>query len=197
MNNHIPCPYCREQKFHESSARVAVLECWRWNTVLFSIDQLQIGIRSSLPAGRLLWTRVLNRSRKHTPGPRIHNISIHGFPTIRGYQHGYPWFLDVTLQLSIQVWISALISKLGYPYKDILRWISVNNKNSWMDIRVFMDIRLQLSILLWIHPFGNPWISVDIRALTCYGFSIQETHGRHVETRFPDRNTLGLSWRLH
>ena len=66
-----------------------------------------------------------------------------------------------------------------------------------MDIRVFMDIRLQLSILLWIHPFGNPWISVDIRALTCYGFSIQETHGRHVETRFPDRNTLGLSWRLH
>jgi len=36
-----------------------------------------------------------------------------------------------------------------------------------------MDISLQLSMLLWIPPFGYHWISMDIHALTCYGFSIQ------------------------
>ena len=41
-----------------------------------------------------------------------------------------------------------------------------------MDIRVFMDISLQLSMLLWI----SIWISMDIHALTCYGFSIQGYH---------------------
>ena len=45
------------------------------------------------------------------PGPRIHSKSMHGFPKIDGYQHGYPWFLDISLQLSIQAWIS----KHGYP----------------------------------------------------------------------------------
>jgi len=38
-----------------------------------------------------------------------------------------------------------------------------------MDIHVFVDISLQLSMLLWI----SIWISMDIHALTCYGFSIQ------------------------
>ena len=54
--------------------------------------------------------------------------SMHGFPKIHGYQHIYPWILNISLQLSIQAWISALISKHGYPCKDIPQWISVNNK---------------------------------------------------------------------
>jgi len=80
-------------------------------------------------------------------------------------------YFYVSLQLSIKVWISTLISKQGYPFKDILQWISVNNKYPWMDIYV-----------LWIsdfnywcfygYPFGNPWISMDIHTLTCYGSSI-------------------------
>ena len=90
------------------------------------------------------------------PSPRIHSISIHGFTKIHGYQHRYPWFLDVSLQLSIQVWISTEISKQGYPCKDILQWISVNNIYPWMDIHVFMDISLELSMLLWI----SIWISL-------------------------------------
>ena len=44
------------------------------------------------------------------PGPSIHSIFIHGFPKIHGYPYGYPWFLDGSLQLSMQVWISKLIS---------------------------------------------------------------------------------------
>jgi len=50
-------------------------------------------------------------------------------PKIYGYQHGYPLFLDVSLQVSIQVWISTLISKEGYPCKgiNIHEWISTLN----------------------------------------------------------------------
>jgi len=62
------------------------------------------------------------------PGPRIRSKSMHWFPKIHGYEHGYTLFLDVSLQLSIQAWISTLISKHGYPCKDISQWISVNNK---------------------------------------------------------------------
>jgi len=57
----------------------------------------------------------------------------------------------------MQVWLSTLISKQGYPCIDILQWISVNNKYPWMDIHVFMDISLELSLLLWI----SIWISID------------------------------------
>jgi len=55
-----------------------------------------------------------------------------------------------------------------------------------------MDIRLQLSFLLWIsmwisdlcgYPFGYPWRSMDIRASTCYGFSIQGRQAFKFETR--------------
>jgi len=35
-----------------------------------------------------------------------------------------------------------------------------------------MDISLQLSMFCG-YPFGYPWISMDIHALTCYGSSIQ------------------------
>ena len=54
---------------------------------------------------------------------------------------GYPLFLDVSLQFPIQVRISTLISKQGYPCKDILELISVEHKFQWMDIH-FMDINL-------------------------------------------------------
>jgi len=73
----------------------------------------------------------------------------------------------------------TLISKQGYPCKDILQM---------MDIHVFMDISLLLSMLLWIsiriyfdfygYPLGYPLISMDIHALTCYGFSIQRLKTR-------------------
>jgi len=39
------------------------------------------------------------------------------------------------------------------------------NKYSLLATHVFIDISLQLSMILWT--------SMDIRALTCYGFSIQ------------------------
>jgi len=56
------------------------------------------------------------------------HFAVSGF-SLEG-SHGYPWFLDVSLQISTQVWISTLISKQGYPCKDIVPWISVNNKYS-------------------------------------------------------------------
>jgi len=72
-------------------------------------------------------------------------------------------FLDVSLQLSIQEWISTLISKQGNPCKDILQWISVNDKNPWIDINVFMDISLHLFLLLWI----SIWICIDFYGYPC------------------------------
>ena len=112
----------------------------------------------------LIWIKV--------SGPRIHSISIHGFPNTHVHQHEYPWFLDASLQLSIQVWISTLISKQGYSHKYILQRISVNNKYPWMDIHV-----LWISVFnypcFYGYPFGYPWTSMDVHALTCYGFSIQ------------------------
>jgi len=65
-----------------------------------------------------------------------------------------------------------LISKHGYPCKDIPLWISINNKYPYMDIHAFMDISLQLPVLLWI----SIWISLDFYGypcIDCYGFSIQ------------------------
>ena len=43
-----------------------------------------------------------------------------------------------------------------------------------------MFYRYQSSILhaFYGYPFGYPWISMDIHALTCYEFSIQGWHGR-------------------
>jgi len=55
------------------------------------------------------------------------------------------------------VWISTLIFKQGYPCKDILKLISVEQKYPCM------DISLQLSMLLWI-PL---WISMGFYGYTC------------------------------
>ena len=70
------------------------------------------------------------------------------------------------------MWISTLIFKQGYPCKDILQWISVNNKYLRIDVYV-----LWISVFnypcLYGYPFVYPWISMDIHALTCYGFSIR------------------------
>ena len=68
------------------------------------------------------------------------------------------------------MWISTLISMQGHSEMDIRKqYISMNGLNE--------------SRLLWIlvfnypslygYPFGYPWISMGIHALTCYGFSIQ------------------------
>ena len=111
-----------------------------------------------------LLDRNLNRPLLLHPGPRIHSISIHGFRKIQGYQQGYyPWFFDVILQLSIQVWIYTLISKQGYQCKDILHWKSVKNEYPFMDIHVygyqsliilaFMDIHLDILGFLWISMY--------------------------------------------
>ena len=53
----------------------------------------------------------------------------------------------VSLQLSIQVGVSIMMSKQGYSCKDILQWISVNNKYPCMDVHVFMDITFKLSFM--------------------------------------------------
>jgi len=37
------------------------------------------------------------------------------------------------------------------------------------------------------HLLGYPWISMDIHALTCYGFSI---HGRPSKKKQKKRNTI-------
>ena len=71
-------------------------------------------------------------------------------------------FLDVSLQLSIQAWISTLISKHGYPCKDIPHgypWTI--NIHEWMSM--FLQIRLQLSMLLWI----SIWIYLDFYGYPC------------------------------
>jgi len=80
----------------------------------------------------------------------------------------------------MEVWVSTLISKQGYPCKDIRQWISVN-KYSWTDILVFyeyrfsaihafMDVHLDILGFLWIY---TQLLAMDIHALTFYGFSNQ------------------------
>ena len=110
------------------------------------------------------------------PGPRIHGISIHVFPKIHGYENGYPWFLDDSLQLyAYKCGYSYWYSKQGYPCKDILLCIYCRmslQQYQWIDTHV-----------LWISVFnypcsygylsGYPWIPIDTHALTCYGLSIQ------------------------
>jgi len=86
-------------------------------------------------------------------------------------------------------WIFKLISKQGYPYKDILQWISVTNKYPWMDIHVFMDISLQLSLLLWIYLdtlrflwTSMHWLAMDSRSriITKHNYS----HSRVLKVAF-------------
>jgi len=114
--------------------------------------------------------RVCYMGKRH-PGPRIHSKDMHGFPKIHGYQHGYPWYLDASIQLSIQAWISTLISKHGYPCKDIPQRISLNKKYPYMDIHVlwilvfsyscFMDVHLDILGFLWISMH---WLAIDPRS---------------------------------
>jgi len=42
-----------------------------------------------------------------------------------------------------------------------------------LDILGFLWISIWISLDFYGYPFGYPWISMDIHALTCYGFSIQ------------------------
>jgi len=105
------------------------------------------------------------------PDPRTHSISIHWFPKVHGYPYGYLWFLDVSLQFSMQVWISTLISKQGYPCKDILQWMSVEYEYPRMDIHVLWISVFSYPCFYW-YSFGYQLISMDIHAWTLYGFSI-------------------------
>ena len=132
---------------------------------------LKLPVRQKFLKTKQAWNTIF---KLLNPGPRIHSISIHRVPKIHVYQHGYPWFWDVSLQLSIQV--STLISKQGYPCKDILQSISLN-KYPWMYIHVLW-ISVFNNPCFYKYPFGYPWISMDIHALTSYGFSIQQ--GRYT-----------------
>jgi len=120
------------------------------------------------------------KSMSGYPNPTIHNTSIYELPKIHCYPYEHPWFLDDSLQLSMQVWISKLISKQGYPFKDNLQWIAVEHEYPRMDIDV-------LCISVWFYPcsFGYPLIFVDILAWTCYGFSIQGIFRAIILMRFP------------
>jgi len=76
--------------------------------------------------------------------------------------------------MDINIDIQAGISRGIYPCKDILQWISVNNKHPLIDINVLWISVFNYSYpCFYGHPFGYPWISVDIHAPTWYGFSIQ------------------------
>jgi len=106
----------------------------------------------------------------NVPSPRIHSTSMHGFPKIHGYQHGYPLLLADNLQLSIQVSISTQ----WYPCKDILQWISVKkNIHEWIStfygyqhsiIHTFMDIHMNILGFLWISMY---WLAMDSRSRGC------------------------------
>ena len=60
----------------------------------------------------------------------------------------------------------SVISKQGYPSKDILRWMSMKHEYPLLWISVF-----KYPCFYW-YSFGHPLISTDIHAWT-YGFSIQ------------------------
>jgi len=170
----------RQEKAHEAASQQWILERWLnvEKTNYMGLSRAYIDAMDSIYARNFCFIfqprgthyrkyrpkfQMIPICGQNCPGLRFHGISIHGFTKIHGYQHGYPWFLDVSLQLSIQVWISTEISKQGYPCKDILQWISVNNKYPRMDIHVYMDISLQLSMLLWI----SIWISLDFYGYPC------------------------------
>jgi len=89
------------------------------------------------------------------------NIDIHDF-----------WMS--VLSYPFKFWYPHLISKEGCQCKDILQWIFVNNKYSWMDIHVLRILFFNCPCF-YGYPCGYPWISIDIHAFTCYGFSIQGT----------------------
>jgi len=75
----------------------------------------------------------------------------------------FAWIsMDVSLQLSMQMWTSALISKQGYLCKDILQWMSVEYEYPQMNIHVFMDISLQVSMLLWISINFDGYACLDL-----------------------------------
>jgi len=66
--------------------------------------------------------------------------------------------------VDIHIDIQAGVSMQGHYAIDIRKQqISMNG------FPCFMDISFQLS-MFYGYPFVYPWISMDIHALTCYGF---------------------------
>ena len=95
-------------------------------------------------------------------GPRIHCISIHRFPKSTDVQMIFGCqYSNIHTSVDIQEGISmqrhSTIDIRKYPWMNIhILWISVFNHPCFYG-----------------YPFGYSWISMDIHALTCYGFSIQ------------------------
>jgi len=94
------------------------------------------------------------------------------------YSYEYQWFLDISLQLSMQVWISTLISKQGYPCRDIHAKTFYNGCPWSINIHEWVTLFSWISVIIYPcfywYPFGYPLISTNIDVWTCYGFSIQE-----------------------
>ena len=84
------------------------------------------------------------------------------FQKIHGYYHRYPGFLDVGLQLSIQVGLSAH----RYPSRDIHKMTFSNGYPSTINIHEWMPLFLWISVFNYScffgYPFGYPLIFTDI-----------------------------------
>jgi len=88
------------------------------------------------------------------------------------FYNGCPWNVNnhkwiamfyVSLQLSMQVWISTFISKKRYPCMDILQWMSVEREYPQTDIHVS-----------WLSVFHylclgliSTWISINFYGYPC------------------------------
>jgi len=74
--------------------------------------------------------------------------------------------------------------------RGILQLISVEHKYPWVDIHVLW-ISVFMYPCFYGYPFGYRWISMDIHALICYGFSIQGalTSGQH---KMSSKRAIGL-----
>jgi len=107
------------------------------------------------------------------PGPRIHiahpYMDLWKSTIIQIKIHDL-WMSVFNSPYKCEWIISTLISKQGYPCKNLLQWMSVELEYPRMDIDV-----------IWISVFSYPsfycpirysLISMDIHAWTCYGFSI-------------------------
>ena len=132
----------------------------------------------------MVWAWVIE-----TPGPRIHSISVHGISKIHCYPYGYSWFLDVSLQFSIHVWISTLISK----YRDIHARI-FHNEYPWnMNIHEWISIFMFLRISVFNHTFID--IHMDI-----HWFIWISTNGLAMDSQSRDSNVSPREachlWRL-
>jgi len=97
--------------------------------------------------------------------------SKHRFPKVHGHPFGYQGFLDVSLQFSIQVWISTLISMQGHFTMDVrgtwifTKWISMFYGYQSSITHAFIDIHLDVHWFLWISMHE---LALDSRSRVCF-----------------------------